>query len=53
MLPLFSGPDPEAEKALAKEASAGCSAVLTGIWEHLFPCPTRQESGRILWKVVI
>lgn len=53
MLAFFSGSDPEAEKALAIEASAGCSAILTGTWEHLFSYPTKLESGRTLWEVVI
>lgn len=52
-LSFFSGPDPEAEKALAIEASAGCSTILTGTWEHLFSCRTKLESGRPLWEVVI
>ena len=53
MLSFLSGPDPEAEKALAIEASAGCRTILTGTWEHLFSCRTKLESGMSLWEVVI
>lgn len=53
MLSFFSGLDPNAKKALKTEASAGCTTILTGTWEHLFSCPTKLESGRTLWEVVI